>query len=126
MDICKLNPDPNISVIIDADGAIPVLGFMYSLTCNIARVERLNGTVYVAYQWFKNRMTVSDLTLRNLSFTSLTIYDVGIYTCQITVISSILTGPLVANSSVENVRICKAASIIAYSIHMVTPQYRSD
>ena len=108
--IISYNPDPVISVIIDADGAIPVLGSMYFLTCNFVGAERLNGTV--AYQWFKNGMTVSDHTLRNLSFSSLTIYDAGIYTCQITVISSLLMGPLVANSSVEIVQICKAVSIV--------------
>ena len=106
MHVMSHTPDPVISVIIDADGAIPVLGSMYSLTCNIAGAERLNGTV--AFQWFKNGMAVPDHTLRNLSFSSLTISDAEIYTCQITVISSLLMAPLIANSSIEIALICKA------------------
>lgn len=84
-----------------------MLGSTYSLTCNIAGAERLTDAM-VAYQWFKNGVMVPDHMLRNLSFSSLTFSDAGVYACQAIIMSNLLRGHVVANTSVEIALICKA------------------
>ena len=57
---------------------------MYSLTCSaVTEAEKLTDPV--TYQWFKNDEVVSSQTMATLSFSRLTFFDAGNYTCQVTV-----------------------------------------
>ena len=90
--------DPNVTVSIVGSVATPVAGSMYSLTCTVTGAERLTGS-NITYQWFKNGTAVSGQIMETLFFTSLSSNDVGGYTCQATVISSLLSQPIITSQS---------------------------
>ena len=94
------SPDPTITVSIAFSVATPMVGSMYSLTCIVTGAERLTDAM-VTNQWFKNGvdLMVSGWTMATLSFCSLTFTDAGNYTCEATVTSSLLSGPVSFNSS---------------------------
>ena len=73
-------------------------GSMYSLTCTVTGAERLTDST-TNYQWFKNGEIVSDQTMETLSFTPLSFSDAGGYTCQVTVMSNLLSGPITMSST---------------------------
>ena len=87
------SPDPAISLSVDAGVTTPTVGAMYSLTCTVTGAERLTGST-ITYQWFKDGVMVSDQTMETLSFTSLTFSDAGGCTCEATIMSSLLSGPI--------------------------------
>ena len=92
-------PDPSISVRIMASPAqIPVARSAFSLTCTVTGAERLTNTA-ITYQWFKDGSAVSGQTVDTLSFPSLSYSDVGGYTCQATVMSSLLSGPIITTNN---------------------------
>ena len=91
-------PDPTITVTVTADVATPVAGSMYSLTCTLTGAERLTDST-TNYQWFKNGEVVSSQTMETLSFSSLSFSDAGGYTCQVTVMSNLLSGHITMNST---------------------------
>ena len=66
---------------------------MYSLTCAVTGAERLTDAM-VTYTWSKNGTLLSGQTMATLSFSPLTFSDAGSYTCQVTVTSSLLSGPI--------------------------------
>ena len=90
--------DPAISVSVDAGKATLAVGAMYSLTCTVTGAERLTGST-ITYQWFKNGEIVSDQTMETLSFTPLAFSDAGEYTCEATIMSSLLSGPITTTRS---------------------------
>ena len=81
-----------------ASVATPMAGSMYSLTCTVTGAEGLTDST-TNYQWFKNGEVVSGQTMETLSFTSLSFSDAGGYTCQATVMSNLLSGPITMNST---------------------------
>ena len=66
---------------------------MFSLTCTVTGAERLTDSV-ITYQWFKDGEVVSGQTMETLSFS-----DAGSYTCQATVMSSLLNGGTASSGS---------------------------
>ena len=99
--VCFINiyyPDPPVAVRVDTGVATPMAGSMYSLTCTVTGAERLTDSTRT-YQWFKDGVMVSDQTMETFSFTPLSFSDAGRYTCQATVMSSLLSGPITTNSS---------------------------
>ena len=90
--------DPNITVTVTAGVATPMPGSMYSLTCTVTGAEGLTNST-TNYQWFKNGEVVSGQTMETLSFTPLSFSDAGGYTCQATVMSNLLSGPITMNST---------------------------
>ena len=82
--------DPTITVSVDVGGATPIVGEVYSLTCTITGAEGLTGST-ITYQWLKDGGVVSGQTVETLSFTFLTFSDAGGYTCEATVMSSLLS-----------------------------------
>ena len=90
--------DPNITVSVTASVATPMAGSMYSLTCTVTGAERLTDTI-TNYKWFKNCEVMSGQTMETLSFTSLSFSDAGGYTCQVTVTSNLLSGPITMSST---------------------------
>ena len=68
-----------------------MVGTMYSLTCTVTGAEGLTGST-ITYRWFNDGGVVSGQTMETLSFTSLTFSDAGRYTCEATVMSSLLSG----------------------------------
>ena len=91
-------PDPSISVILASPAQNPVAGSMYSLTCTVTGAERLTGST-ITYKWFKDGAVVSNQTMHTLSFPSLSFSDAGDYTCQATVMSSLLSGSISTSNS---------------------------
>ena len=71
---------------------------MYSLTCTVTGAERLTNFM-ITYQWFKDDVVMSDQMMEALSFTSLLFSDAGGYTCEATVMSSLLNDPISTNNS---------------------------
>ena len=100
-------PDPSITVRVDADVATPLAGSMYSLTCTVTGADRLTGST-ITYQWFKDDVMVPAQTMETFSFTSLFFSDAGRYTCQATVMSSLLSGPITTNNSVDVTLTCES------------------
>ena len=100
--------DPTVAVTVSAGVATPMAGSMYSLTCSVTGTERLTDST-TNYQWFKNGEVVSGETMEILSFSSLSFSDAGEYTCQATVMSSLLSGPIIMSSTnaVEVLLTCK-------------------
>ena len=92
------SPDPTITVSVASSVATPMVGSMYSLTCTVTGAERLTDAM-VTYQWLKNGVEASGQTMATLFFSPLTFCDAGRYTCQATVISSLLSGPISSNSA---------------------------
>ena len=90
--------DPTISVSVDAGVATLTAEATYSLTCTVTGAERLTGST-ITYQWFKDGVVVSGQTMETLSFTPLTFSDAGGYTCEATVMSSLLSDPITSTSS---------------------------
>ena len=88
-----LHADPTITVSVTSSVATPIVGSMYSLTCAVTGAERLTDAM-VTYTWSKNSTLLSGQTMATLSFSSLTFSDAGSYTCQATVTSSLLSGPI--------------------------------
>ena len=93
-----LLPGPTITVRVDTGVATPMPGSMYSLTCTVTGAEKLTGST-IAYQWFKDGVMVSGQTMETFSFTSLSFSDAGHYTCQATVMSNLLSGPITTTRS---------------------------
>ena len=91
-------PGPTITVRVDASTATPMAGSMYSLTCTVTGAERLTGST-ITYKLFKNGVMVSGQTMATFSFTPLSFSDAGGYTCQATVMSNLLSGPITTTSS---------------------------
>ena len=108
--------DPTISVSVDAGIATPTVGAMYSLTCAVTGAERLTGST-ITYQWFKDGVMVSGQAMETLSFTSLTFSDAGGYTCEATVMSSLLSGPITTtrSSPVGITLVCKPVTLYLLS-----------
>ena len=102
-------PDPTIAVSVVAGGASPVVGTMYSLTCTVTGAEGLTNST-VTYQWFRNGGLATGQRMKTLSFTSLTYSDAGRYTCEATIMSSLLSTPIKTTSanSVDIVLTCKS------------------
>ena len=88
----------NITVRVDTDVATPMAGSTYSLTCTVTGAEGLTGST-TTYQWFKDGVMVSGQTMETFSFTSLSFSDAGGYTCQATIMSNLLSGPITTTSS---------------------------
>ena len=82
------------AVQISNDGAYPIEGQNYTLTCCVSGTENVSFIVK-SYQWTKNNGTLTEMqTVSNSaiqSFSPLVESDVGQYTCQITINSSLLT-----------------------------------
>ena len=93
-----LSEDPTITVTVTAGVATPMAGSMYSLNCTVTGAEGLTDST-TNYQWYKNGEVVSDQTVETLSFTSLSFSDAGGYTCQATVMSNLLSGPITMSST---------------------------
>ena len=70
------------SVQIETGRDNPVLGVMYTLTCNVT------GAAVTTYQWRKNGSILQGQTTEILSFSPLRLSDAGRYTCGITVMDS--------------------------------------
>ena len=100
--------DPNITVTVVDDIATPMAGSMYSLNCTVTGAEGLTDST-TNYQWFKNGEVVSGQIMETLSFASLSFSDAGGYTCQATVMSSLLSGNITMSSTdtVEVLLTCK-------------------
>ena len=87
------SPAPTITVRVTSSVATPVVGSMYSLTCTVTGAEGLTDAM-VTYQWCKNGAVVSGQIMATLSFSSLSSSNAGSYTCEATVTSSLLSGPI--------------------------------
>ena len=83
-------PDPIITVGVTASAITLMAGSMHSLTCTVSGAEKLSDAT-TTYQWFKNGVMVSGQTMETLSFSPLTFSGAGSYTCQATVMSSLLS-----------------------------------
>ena len=89
---------PSITVRVVTDVATPMAGSTYSLTCSVTGAERLTGST-ITYQWFKDGVMVSGQTMETFSFTPLSFSDAGGYSCQATIMSDLLSGPITTTRS---------------------------
>ena len=95
-----LHADPTITVSVASSVATPMAGSMYALNCTVTGARKLTDAgANVTYQWFKNGIEVSDQTMFTLPFSPLTFSDAGKYTCQVVVISILLSAPIATNST---------------------------
>ena len=120
-----LHTDPTITVSITSSAAAPIVGSVYSLTCAVTGAERLTDAM-VTYTWSKNDALLSGQTMATLSFSSLTFSDAGSYTCQATVSSSLLGGPIspVSASPVSINPMCELyQSLYSTFARLITTKY---
>ena len=103
-------PAPAISVPITASQATPVLGQIYSLTCDVTGAENLSPSI--TYQWTKNNGNQIG-TNENFSFSSLRLSDAGQYTCRATVSSPYLSGDITMTGT-HDIRIQSKFGCILY------------
>ena len=76
----------SVSVTISAEGeSTPTLGISYTLNCLVSGVEPEDQ---LSYLWFKNETTISIANISILSLRPLRLSDSGLYTCNVTVNSS--------------------------------------
>ena len=68
-----------VSVQIIETGGHPVAGHSYNLTC---RISEPTADDVISYQWIKEGELLNE-TDKILSFPSLSLSDVGTYTCQV-------------------------------------------
>ena len=87
---------PNINVTVTSQTEPPAFGRSYSLICTVTGADpSLN--VNITYQWFRAHPTSSGMVTRvgtdssRLHLESLSLLDVGLYTCITTVSSSFLS-----------------------------------
>ena len=87
---------PTIIATITSPTALPALGRSYSLICTVTGADpSLN--VDITYQWFRADPTASGMVTQvgtdssRLHLESLSLSDVGLYTCMTTVSSSLLS-----------------------------------
>ena len=92
-----LSAVPTITVQLYDGGNIPVAGQQYSLTCDVSGAERLHPNI--TYQWIKNnsdaQMQVGNDS-KSLFFSSLTLSDAGVYSCQISIQSPYISKEIMA------------------------------
>ena len=94
---------PTINVSITSPTEPPAFGRSYSLICTVTGADpSLN--VDITYQWFREHSTSSGLVTRvgtdssRLHLESLSLSDVGLYTCMTTVSSSFLSEDIESTS----------------------------
>ena len=75
----------SVSVTISDDGATPTPGQSYTLTCSVSGVQPEDD---LTYQWLKNG-TMRSETIDTITFPSLRLSDSGLYTCTVTVNSTV-------------------------------------
>lgn len=99
--------DPNISAIVDEGEHVPMLGARYSFNCIIAGVDRLIDA-FITYQWLKDGNQMLNQTTNFISYDYLSYLNVGLYTCQATISSSIISEPIsvISDNPLEIVLIC--------------------
>ena len=81
-----------INVTITSPTELPTLGLSYFLVCTVTGAD--NHTVDITYQWFKEaRETVAQVGMDSsrLDLQSLSLSDVGLYTCVVTVSTTLLS-----------------------------------
>ena len=91
-------PDPSITAFVSESGVTPIIGIIYSLTCTVSGVERLTNAT-ITYRWLKDGGLLSNQTNETLSFASLSFFDVGVYSCEVTVMSSFISNPITTHST---------------------------
>ena len=92
-------PDPSISVRTTIDpGQNPVAESAFHVTCTVTGAERLTDST-ITYKWFKNTEVVSGQTTETLFFPFVSLSDIGGYECQATLMSSLLSEPIITYSS---------------------------
>ena len=74
----------SVSVTISDDGATPTLGQSYILSCLVSGEQSEDD---LTYQWLKNG-TMRSETIDTIAFPSLRLSDSGLYTCNVTVNST--------------------------------------
>ena len=109
-------PNPAITVSIVASVTTQEVGLPYTLNCTVTGAERLTDS-NITYQWLKDgvALIVSGQAMETLSFTSLSVSDAGGYTCQATVVSSLLRGPIdTPQSSVFSINPTGESKFVTY------------
>ena len=83
---------PQISVIVSANLNTPLMMGQTdkTLTCDVSGADNLNPTI--TYRWTRNGdpVTVPDSSSNTFSFSPLGLSQAGVYTCRVTVSSSLL------------------------------------
>ena len=100
-----------------------MVGSVYFITCIVMGAERLDADSAILYQWFKDGEMVAEQTTETFSFTFLTSSDVGSYTCQATVMSSLLSAPITSTSTAF-IRELQRQSQVQVINHNIAPLHR--
>ena len=87
--------DPNITIEVSGSGATPTAGQNYTITCSIFGAEGFTPT----YRWLKNGSSIASETDSTLYFPSLRLSNAGRYSCEVTVMSSLLSEDIVTSSN---------------------------
>ena len=90
--------DPTIIVSTGTNVDTPEIGSIYTLNCTVIGAEKLTDST-ITYQWFKDGEVVSEEVTETFTSTSLSFLNAGEYTCQATVVSSLLDEQIVSSLS---------------------------
>ena len=87
--------DPNVTVEVSGSGATLIAGQNYSLTCSVFIAEGFTST----YRWLKSGSPIASETDPTLYVPSLRLSNAGRYSCEATVMSSLLSEDIVTSSN---------------------------
>ena len=79
-----LHAVPSISIVIDDNGASPVAGLNYNLSCEVSGIDGNLSAVLYVIEWKKNDTPLSE-TGPLLSFSPLKLSHAGEYSCTINI-----------------------------------------
>lgn len=92
-----------------------LLGSSYTLTCNVTVTPPFTLNITT---WRQNGVILSGETERELSFTSLTLSNAGVYTCDVTVTSMLLRGDIMVTSDTYTIILPSKKIILVVKIHI--------
>lgn len=112
---------PVYATVYDSEDS-PVTGQTYILTCVVTGGEKLDPSVF--YQWTKTNhdgMVVTlENSLRNLTFSSLSLSDSGNYSCKVNISSRYLNQAISTSSNLHGITLQGKQKYASASLLMTT------
>ena len=87
----------NISILISVQSAADV-GRTFSMNCTIVGINK-SDSLYITYQWYKDKQLLQGATAATLYFNGLTFSDVGGYMCEASIRSNSQGQGIIRSSS---------------------------
>ena len=77
----------NVTVLITVKGTTDI-GHSFTLNCTVSIGINESDNPFIAYQWYKDENLLQGATAPTLSFSSLSLSDIGSYVCEASIRSN--------------------------------------